>query len=142
MKQTLKVAVDAIKHEYSPKGAPLTVLHLELPSGADLKFLQRAHRISHKDDGWVSATFTLRIYGGGDRRTWNVTSRGSKTKDFKVVAVMEVFFSAGSRFEQYFNPVDPDRVDIELDVEIEEAQDNTPLFGKNKKKDEDEGLNA
>ncbi|GGO22054.1 hypothetical protein [Deinococcus humi] len=141
MKQTLKVAVDAIKHEYNLKGTPMTVLHLELPSGADLKFLQRAHRISHKDDGWVSATFTLRIYGGGDRRTWRLESRGSKTKDFKVVAVVELYFSPGSRFEQYFSPVDPDRFDIELDVEVEEAQDNTPLFPKTQK-DEDEGLNA
>lgn len=140
MKRTLKVNVDAVKHERDKDGHPLTTLHLELPDNSDLGFLQRAHRVVRKKDGRETAKFTLRVYGNGDRRTWNVTSKGSKTKDFKVVAVVETYFSASSRFEQYLNPADRSSIDVELDVEIEEPQDTLPLFPKND--DADEGLMA
>lgn len=142
MIETLKVSVDAIKHERDKDGYVITTLHLELPSGADLKFLQRAHRISHKKESREVATFTLRIYAAGDRRTWTITSKGSKTKDFKVVAVVETYFNARSKFEQYLDPADPSSIDVELDVEIEEPQEPLPLFPGQKKRDEDEGLNA
>lgn len=142
MKHTLKVNVDAIKHERDKDGEPFTTLHLELPSGADLKFLQRAHRIAHKKESREVATFTLRIYSVGDRRTWTVKSRGSKTKNYKVVAVAEVYFNAHSKFEQYLNPADRSGIDVELDVEIEEPQDTLPLFPKKDDDKDDEGLMA
>lgn len=142
MKQILKVNVDAIKHERDKDGESFTTLHLELPSGADLKFLQRAHRITRKKESREVATFTLRIYSAGDRRTWTVTSKGSKTKDYKVVAVVEVYFNAGARFEQFFSPADRSSIDVELDVEIEEPQDTLPLFPKKDDDRDDEGLMA
>ncbi|GAA5514925.1 hypothetical protein Dcar01_03689 [Deinococcus carri] len=140
MKNTLKVTVDAIKHERDKDGVPFTTLHLELPSGTDLKFLQRAHLITRKKESREVATFTLRIYGGGDRRTWRLTSKGSKTKDYRVVAVLEVYFNEQARFERYFDPADPTAYDVELDVEIEEP--TTPLFGKRDDDSESEGMSA
>lgn len=140
MKRTLKVAVDAIKHERDQEGQPFTTLHLELPDNTELRHLQRAHRISRKKDTREVATFTLRIYGGGDRRTWTVTSRGSKTKDFKVVAVVEVYFNAQARFEKYLDPADRTAYDVELTVEIEEP--TTPLFPKKDDDSESEGMSA
>lgn len=142
MKQTLKVKMDAIKHERDKDGEPFTTLHLELPSGADLKFLQRAHRIAHKKESREVATFTLRIYSAGDRRTWTVKGQGSKTKNYKVVAVAEVYFNAHARFEQYLDPADRSGIDLELDVEIEEPQATLPLFPKNDDDKDDEGLMA
>jgi len=139
MKQTLKVNVDAIKHERDKEGVPFTTLHLELPSGADLKYLQRAHRAT-KRDGREVATFVLRVFGGGDRRTWRLTSKGSKTKDYKVVAVVEVHFNEHARFEQYFDPASPDTYDLELTVEIEEP--TTPLFPPKDEDRDGEGLSA
>ncbi|WP_104990891.1 hypothetical protein [Deinococcus sp. NW-56] len=140
MKQTLKVSVDAIKHEWDKDGVPFTTLHLELPSGADLKYLQRAHRITRKKDTREAATFTLRIFGGGDRRTWNLTSKGSKTKDYKVVAVVEVHFNEHAHFERYFDPASPDTYEVELTVEIVEP--STPLFPPKDEDRDGEGLSA
>jgi hypothetical protein len=141
MKRTLKVNMDAVKHERDKDGDLLTTLHLELPDNSDLSFLQRAYRIARKNTGRETATFTLRVYGAGDRRTWNVTSKGGKTRDFKVVAVVETYFSVASRFEQYLNPADRSSIDVELDVQIEEPQDTLPLFPK-QDDDADEGLSA
>ncbi|MCD0158318.1 hypothetical protein IHN32_07940 [Deinococcus sp. 14RED07] len=140
MKQTLKVELDAIKHERDKDGELFTTLHLELPGeGLNLQHLRRAHRISTKKESREIATFTLQIYGGGDRRTWNCKSKGSKTTDFKVVAVVELPFNAAARFEGYLNAL-PGTYDIEFTVEIEGGS-NTPLFPKNND-DRDEGINA
>lgn len=127
-KKTLNVTVDAIKHEYHPKGWPLTTLHLELPDGVDLDFLKRAHKISKDKEARESTEFTLRIYSDGDRRTWKVTSKGSKTKDFKVVAVIEKYFSPADRFEQFFATVRGGDFEVELEVSIETPIIQTPLF--------------
>lgn len=135
MKERLKVKVDAIKHEYSKDGYPYTTLHLELPSGSDLEFLQKAHRITKQRDSREVVTFELIVYSQGDRRTWRMTSKGSKTKDFKVVAVVERHFNAYDRTELLFDPADPQAVELILEVEIVEPE--TPLFPG--RRDEDEG---
>ncbi|GAA0508628.1 hypothetical protein [Deinococcus depolymerans] len=140
MKQTLKVELDAIKHERDKDGELFSTLHLELPGeGLNLQHLRRAHRISTKKGSRAIATFTLRIYGGGDRRTWTCKSKGSKTTDFKVVAVVELPFSAAARFEQYLNAL-PGTYDVELTVEIVDGT-STPMFPKDDD-DRDEGINA
>lgn len=140
MKQVLKVDLDAIKHERDRDGDLFTTLHLELPGeGLNLQHLRRAHRISNKKESREIATFQLQIFGGGDRRTWTCKSKGSKTTDFKVVAVVELPFNAAARFEQYLNAL-PGTYDIEFTVEIE-GGGNTPLFPKNDD-DRDEGINA
>ena len=139
MKQTLKVELDAIKHERDKDGELFTTLHLELPGeGLNLQHLRRAHRISTRKESREIATFTLRIFGGGDRRTWTCRSKGSKTTDFKVVAVVELPFNAAARFEGYLNAL-PGTYDIELTVDIEDAT-HTPMFPKDD--DRDEGINA
>lgn len=122
MKETMTVKLDALKHEYDRDGYPFTTLHLELPSGTDLKFLQKAHRLARKDDGRQEITFKLKVYSDGDRRTWKLTSKGSKTKDFKVVAVMERHFDASDRAELLFNPADPRTVELVFEVEIVEPE--------------------
>lgn len=139
MKQTLKVELDAIKHERDKDGELFTTLHLELPGeGLNLQHLRRAHRINTKKDSRAIATFQLRIFGGGDPRTWTCKSKGSKTTDFKVVAVVELPFNAAARFEGYLNAL-PGTYDIELTVDIEDAT-HTPMFPKDD--DRDEGINA
>ena len=120
MKETMNVKLDALKHEYDKDGYPFTTLHLELPSGTDLKFLQKAHRLAQKKEGRQEVTFKLKVYSAGDRRTWKLTSKGSKTKDFKVVAVMERHFDASDRAELLFNPDDPRTVEPVFEVEIVE----------------------
>ena len=139
MKQTLKVELDAIKHERDKDGELFSTLHLELPGeGLNLQHLRRAHRISTRKESREIATFTLRIFGGGDRRTWTCRSKGSKTTDFKGVAVVELPFNAAARFEGYLNAL-PGTYDIELTVDIEDAT-HTPMFPKDD--DRDEGINA
>lgn len=126
MKETMTVKLDAIKHEYDKDGYPFTTLHLELPSGVDLKFLQKAHRLAKKEDGRQEVTFTLKVYSQGDRRAWKLRSKGSKTRDFKVVAVVERGFDANDRAELLFNPADPRAVELVFEVEIVEPE--RPLF--------------
>ncbi|GAA5504449.1 hypothetical protein Dxin01_04219 [Deinococcus xinjiangensis] len=111
-KKTLNVTVDGIKHSYHARGWPLTTLHLELASRPDLEFLQRAHAITKDKEARENVGFTIRVYQGGDLKTYAVTSRGSKTKDFKVVAVIELYFNANYRFEQLF------AADQNADIEV------------------------
>jgi len=123
MKKTLNVQIDAIKHELNREGDLMTTLHLELPSGTDLKHVQRAHRIARRREaGSEVARFTLRILDGSGKRTWNLTSRGSKTRDYKVVAVCELDFNANHRFEQHLGAWALDQATLELDVIIEGPQ--------------------
>ena len=123
MKKTLSVHIDAIKHELNTDRDLMTTLHLELPSGTDLKHVQRAHRIAkRKEAGTETARFVLRIVDGSGKRTWNLVSKGSKTKDYKVVAVCELDFNANHRFEPYLSPWVLEAVTVELDVLIESPQ--------------------
>lgn len=140
MKHVLRVKVDAIKHERSPGGDPFTTLHLELPDGAPYSFLRKAYRITKNKEAREVATFKLQVYGGGDRRTWTLTSKGTKSKDFKVVAVVEVFFNAQARFEKYFDAVEGAAYDAEFIVEIETP--STPLFPKKDDDSDNEGMSA
>lgn len=142
MNQTLKVTVDAIKHERGKDGEALTVLHLELPNNTDMKHLQKAHRLSKKRESREIVTFTLRVYGGGDKRTWNVTSKGSKSKDFKTVAVIEVYFNESARFERYFNDANSGAYDVELTVDIQALMTPSPLFPPNDDDNDDNGVKA
>jgi len=120
MKKTLSVQIDAIKHELNREGDLMTTLHLELPSGTDLKHVQRAHRIAkRKEAGSEVARFTLRILDSSGKRTWNLTSTGSKTKDDKVVSVCELEFNANHRFEHHLDAWALDKATVELDVLIE-----------------------
>jgi hypothetical protein len=123
MKKTLSVQIDAIKHELNREGDLMTTLHLELPSGTDLKHVQRAHRIAkRKEAGTETARFVLRIVENGGKRTWNLISKGSKTKDYKVVAVCELDFNANHRFEPYLDAWAREKATVELDVLIESPQ--------------------
>jgi len=71
MKKTLSVQIDAIKHELNRKSDLMTTLHLELPSGTDLKHVQRAQRIANRKEAGskVARRFTLRILDGSGKRT-------------------------------------------------------------------------
>lgn len=123
MKKTLSVQIDAIKHELNTDGDLMTTLHLELPSGTDLKHVQRAHRIAkRKEAGSETARFTLRILDGKGKRTWNLTSKGSKTKDYKVVAVCELAFNAHHGFEEHLDAWALNKATVELEVLIEGPQ--------------------
>ncbi|WP_407572108.1 hypothetical protein [Deinococcus altitudinis] len=123
MKNTLDVDLNALKHEFDKDGYPVTTLHLELPSGADTKFLKRAHRITKNQKSREVAKFSLRIIDErGKKRTWRLTSKGTKTKEYVFVAVGELAFNAHDRFEEFLNPVDREVLTIQLEVEIEEPQ--------------------
>lgn len=138
MKKTLNVRIDAIKHELNQGSDLMTTLHLELPGGTDLKHLQRAHRIAkRKEAGTETARFVLRIQDGSGKRTWNLVSKGSKTKDYKLVAVCEVDFNAHHRFEEFLSPWETEQVTVELDVVIETAQG--PLFTRPDQDDDRDG---
>ncbi len=140
MKKTLSVQIDAIKHELNTDGDLMTTLHLELPSGTDLKHVQRAHRIAkRKEAGSETARFTLRILDGKGKRTWKLTSKGSKTKDYKVVAVCELAFNAHHRFEEHIDALARvlDRTTVELEVLIEEPQ--RPLLNPHDADDDRDG---
>ncbi|MGY2892508.1 hypothetical protein [Deinococcus sp. UYEF24] len=123
MKKTLDVDLNALKHEFDKDGYPMTTLHLELPSGADTKFLKRAHRITKNQKSREVAKFSLRIIDErGKKRVWRLTSKGTKTKEYVFVAVGELPFNAHDRFEEFLNPVDREVLTIQLEVEIEEPQ--------------------
>ncbi|SEI68133.1 hypothetical protein SAMN04488058_101327 [Deinococcus reticulitermitis] len=136
MKETMTVKLDAIKHERDKDGYAFTTLHLELPSGTDLKFLQKAHRLTKKTEKREEVNFTLIVYAQGDRRKWPLRSKGSKTKDYKVVAVVERLFNAHDRAELLFDPADPRAVELTFEVEIIEPP--RPLFPP-QDDDKDEG---
>ena len=123
MKKTLDVDLNALKHEFDKDGYPWTTLHLELPNGTDTKFLKRAHRITKNQKSREVAKFSLRIIDEkGRKRSWRLTSEGTKTKEYVFVAVGKLAFNAHDGFEEFLNPVDREVLTIQLEVEIEEPQ--------------------
>ncbi len=127
MKKTYDIQIDAVKHDTNKDGDFKTTMHLALLGSPDERFLAKAYNLSKKKDSGRLVTFKLRIRDeDGKERTWNLVSKGSKSKDFRTVAVAETFFSAHNRFEAFLDPADPNKIELSLTVEIEEP--NQPLF--------------
>lgn len=106
MKLSYPVKLSAIKHEYDPKvEAVMTTLHLELPSGVDLKTLKLIHRRSRKPMNGESGEYHLivREKDGGAPRKYRVESKGTKTKDYALFAVVQKFFSEFDGLEKYLD---------------------------------------
>ena len=106
MKLTYPVKLSAIKHEYDPKWEGLaTTLHLELPSGVDLKLLQRIYRRHLKPVNGEDGEYhmIIREADGGAPRKIRLTGQGTKTKDFALFTVVKKAFSAHDGLEQYLS---------------------------------------
>lgn len=116
LKQSVTVRLDALKVETDAEGDLITTAHLELPSGSDLQLFRLAHSLNKKPSRGRIGTFQLRVIEeDGTARTIRFPeSRGSKTKDFKFVAVLEKYHEAGE-LEPLFKP---DGLELILDVEV------------------------
>jgi hypothetical protein len=122
MKLTYPVKLSAIKHEYDPRLDYLaTTMHLELPSGVDLKALKHIYRRHLKPERGESGHFHMivrEIEGGAPRRI-QLASQGTKTKDFSLFAVVRKAFSAHDGLEQYLSEPSFPRDDLEITFEAE-----------------------
>lgn len=106
MKLSYPVKLSAIKHEYDPKWEALaTTLHLELPSGVDLRTLQHIYRRYQKPVSGESGEYHLviREKDGGAVRRLRMDGLGTKTKDFALFAVVKKVFSPYDEFEAYLD---------------------------------------
>jgi hypothetical protein len=107
MKHTYEVSINGLKHEIKPKTQEvITTLHLELPGDADLRFLQKVYQRFKDPGNGQLGTFRLHIEDpDGRRRTFDLFSEGTKTKDFVLLAVVNREFNAHDGFEKYFAQV-------------------------------------
>lgn len=104
MKKNYVVLLDALKHERDRFGDVTTTLHLELPADIDLRFLQKVHRRSLDPSILEEGEFRLTIEEEGqEARVLALTSKGSKTKDFKLLAVMVTDFSPHANLARYID---------------------------------------
>ena len=106
MKLTYAVKLSAIKHEYDPKWEELaTTMHLELPSGVDLKLLQRIYRRHLKPVNGEDGEYhmIIREADGGAPRKIRLTGQGTKTKDFALFAIVKKPFSSHDGLERYLS---------------------------------------
>lgn len=106
MKLTYPVKLSAIKHEYDPKWEGLaTTMHLELPSGVDLKLLQRIYRRHLKPVNGEDGEYhmVIREQDGGAPRKIRLTGQDTKTKDFALFAIVKKPFSAHDGLEKYLS---------------------------------------
>ncbi|GGR16496.1 hypothetical protein [Deinococcus ruber] len=104
MKRSYEVTLNGVKHEIDPKTKDtFTTLHLELPGEADLRFLHQVFLRFKEPRQGQSGHFRLHIEDlDGDKRTFDLTSEGTKTKDFMLLAVVKKNFNPHDGFEQFF----------------------------------------
>lgn len=140
MKLAYPTEISAIKHEFDPREEVLlTTLHLDLPSGVDLKGLQQVHRRFKDPRGGIYGEFHLTIRDeDGSPRRHRLISRGTKTKDFVLCAVVCVPFNEHHRFEQLLDQAhvpEDDRPEVTLEAEL--IIPEPPLLATLRQMDED-----
>ena len=121
MKLSYPVKLSGIKHEFDPKHeCVMTTMHLELPSGVDLRMLQRIYRRSLDPSRGEAGEFKvlLRDEAGAPRRV-SVVSKGTKTKDFALFAVVMTPFSKGADYEAFLDEGYPAEPEQEAEVVFE-----------------------
>jgi hypothetical protein len=123
-RRTFPVVLSAYKVEPDQKGILWTEAQLSLPSLLDLAFFRMAHGLNNEPSARARAEFTLLITdeGSGEVRPLTWWSKGSKTKDFQLLAVVRKIHSRADDVDSLLH-LDPEC--LTLDVAI--IHEN-PLF--------------
>lgn len=106
MKLSYPVKLSAIKHEFDPKWEVVaTTMHLELPSGVNLQALKYIYRRHIKPHNGENGEYHLiiREKDGGAPRKIRLESKGTKTKDYALFAVVKKPFSEYDGLEAYLD---------------------------------------